>query len=343
MTKVGIIGCGGMGNFHGNCLAEMHDVEVVAVCDLIEAKARDLGDRIGARPCVDYHNLLDDVEAVLVCTEPFHRVDILAACAAAGKQIFCEKPIALNLADADATIAAAREAGVLYMLGYCLRFTQPFKRMRECFASGELGELVSCWTRRFMPADMTGVWFGEQDKSGGVLLDFGSHDIDWMRWIGGEAKTVLAGAARVRETVHADEHGAAFLLFENGGMGAAEVSWSWHLDESSLGVVGAQGAIIVGRDGVVRKKVAGRDEEIVDVESAMAVDVAGHVGEKDASGAVRAVAAKDETILEHFFRCIREGIEPLTPAEDGRRTLATVLAIHESVRRGAGVDVAEIG
>ena len=344
MFKVGLIGCGGMGNHHGQILAAMENVEVVGVCDLIEEKARKLGERIAVKWCLDYRQLLDEADAVWVCTEPFNRLDIVTASAAAGKHVFAEKPICLELKEADEMIAATRRAGVKYMLGYCLRFTDPYRLMHDAFARGELGELVNCWTRRYMPFDTGNSWYGRQDKSGGVTLDFGSHDCDWLRWIGGDAETVFARTFRVREAADGDEHGQMLMLFEEGGMGAMDVSWSSYLSESSIGVVGTKGAMIVGRDGKVRRKV-GEDgeEEILDTESAMDINPAGELGRKDAAGKIQAVSGRNETIQEHFFRCIEEDIEPVTPATDGRKTLATLKALQESARRGQSVAVAEMG
>jgi len=344
MTRVALIGCGGMGNHHARVLAEMGNVEVVGVCDLIEEKARDTGQAIGAKWCTDYRQLLDQADAVWVCTEPFNRREIVTTSAAAGKHIFTEKPICLDLHEADEMIAAAAEANVKYMLGYVLRFTDPYRLIRETFASGQLGQLVTCWTRRYMPFDMSSLWYGHQELSGGVALDFGSHDVDWLRWIGGDVRTVFAATFTVRPTMQADEHAQTLMIFEAGGMGTVDVSWSSYLSESSVGVIGTKGSIIVGRDGKVRRKI-GDDgqEEIIEADSAMDVDPAGTLGKKDQSGQIQAVAARNETIQQHFFRCIEQDVEPLTTAREGRKTLATVKAIHESARRGASVAVAEIG
>ena len=341
MIKVGIIGCGGMGSAHGGVLAELPNVQVVGTCDLVAERARSLAEKIGiGRHGTDFRELLGDVDAVWVCTEPFNRVEVVTTCAKAGKHIFTEKPICRSLADADTMIAAARKAKVKYMLGYCLRFWQPYRILHDTFASGELGDLVSCWTRRFMPWDPSDRWYGWQDKSGGAMLDFGSHDVDWLRWIGGDVRTVLGKTFKVRETMHADEHGAALLVFKSGGIATVEDSWCAHLGESSVGVVGTKGTMLVGLDGKVRKRIghAGQ-EQVVDVQAAMAVDPEGNVGKKDDRGAIRRVAARNETIQEHFFRCIEEDIEPLTPAEEGRKTLMTIMALWESARTGKSVEV----
>ena len=339
MIRVGMIGCGGMGNYHAPVLAKLPNVKVVATCDMIEEKAHAMGDKIGVRHCVDYHNLLDDVDAVWVCTEPFNRLPIVTTCAQAGKHVFTEKPICLDPDEGQQMVDAARKAGVKYMLGYCLRFWNPYKPIRDIFAAGELGSLVTCWTRRYMPCDMTRLWYGHQPKSGGVMLDFGSHDVDWLRWVGGDVRTVFASASTVRETMHADEHGSAMFLFGSGGMGAIDVSWSSYLGESTFGVVGDKGAIIVARDGKVRKKIGDAAEVLIDTDIAMDIDPSGNLGKKADGGRIEKVALKNESIQEHFFRCIEENIEPVTAAADGLKTLRTVKAMHESAATGKSVDV----
>jgi len=341
MIRVAIIGCGGMGNAHAPALVKLPNVQVVAACDLLPEKAKALAEKNGIRrQCTDFRELLPDVDAVWVCTEPFNRLDIVVACAKAGKHIFTEKPVCRRLADADTMIAAARKAKVKYMLGYCLRFwPMPYGVMHDAFASGELGELVSCWMRRFMPWDPQR-WYALQVNSGGAMLDFGSHDVDWLRWIGGDVKTVFGKTFRVRKTAQCDDHGAAVLVFKKGGMATVEDSWAAQVGESSIGIVGTKGSVIVGNDGKVRKRI-GYDgqEQIIEGESAIAIDPKGNLGKKDASGAIQKVATRAESIQEHFFRCIEEDIEPRTPAVEGRKTMLTVMALWESARTGKAVDV----
>jgi len=292
MIKLGMIGCGSMAGYHADFIAPMDNVKVVVCCDLIAEKAAALAERFGCKHCTDHRQVYDDVDAVWVCTEPFNRVEIVTAAAAAGKDIFTEKPIALTLEEADAMIAAARAAGVKYMLGYCLRFWQPYRTMTETFASGELGELVNCWTRRYMPTDMTPYWYGRQELSGGVALDFGSHDIDWLMTIGGPVQTVFAKAFRVRPGLAADEHSQCMLIFAGGGMGASDVSWWEAIPESSLGIVGTKGSLMVGRDGKLIKQLVGGAETVIDVESAMAVDMSGRLGTRDEEGNIQRLAAR---------------------------------------------------
>jgi predicted dehydrogenase len=341
MIKVGMIGCGGMGNAHGPVLARLPNVKVVGTCDLIPEKAKALADKIGVtRHCTDFRDLLPDVDAVWVCTEPFNRLDIVTTAAKAGKHIFTEKPISNTLAEADIMIAAARKAKVKYMLGYCLRFwPMPFGVLHDTLAGGELGDLVSCWSRRIMPWNPSHLWYGHQEKSGGVMLDFGSHDVDWLRWLGGDVKTVYGRTFKVRESMNADEHGTALFEFKSGAVATIENSWFSHMLEMTAGIVGTKGSMFYGSDGKVRRRLGDGQEQVVEGESVNAVDPNGTVGKKDEDGKILKVKAESEMIQEHFFRCIEQDIEPLTSAEEGRKTLLTVMALWESSKTGKAVKV----
>jgi len=339
MVKVGIVGCGGIGRHHAKALAEMGNVRVVAVCDVIRQRADRLAEMAKCRAVTDYRELLDDVDAVWICTEPAVRVELISAIAAAGKHIFCEKPIALNIAEADEIIRIVDAAGVKFMLGYVLRFTEPFRLLRKIFATGELGRLVNCWTRRYMVMDPRKTWHNQQEASGGVALDFGSHDIDWLMWIGGSVKTVFARADRVRYDVHSDEHAQSMLAFAGGGMANCDVSWLDTAGESSIGIIGSEGSIIVDRAGTVRKKMVGEQESQIKIDGAMSVKPDGDFEKVRSESDGEMSIAATETIQEHFVRCIEEDIPPSVTARAGRDVLRTVLAINESARTGKAVNV----
>jgi len=337
MVKLGIIGCGGMGRHHAGIFSQMADVEVVSVCDIVEDKAAKLADKLGCSGETDFRRTIDCCDAIVISTVPACRLEIIQVAAQAGKDIFCEKPIALTLAEADEIISVLERSAVKFLLGYVLRFTQPYRLMREALASGELGGLVNCWTRRYMAMDPRKTWHNFQAESGGVALDFGSHDIDWLMWMGGPVKTVFAQAARVREGVQSDEHAQVLLAFSQGGMGSCDVSWIDTVSESSVGVIGTKGGLAVDRSGAVRKKLAGSSEELLDIQAGMDVDPEGKLGTKQADGSIKQTSQNGETIQEHFIRCINENIVPAISARQGRDVLEVVLAINESTHTGKAV------
>lgn len=108
-------------------------------------------------------------------------------------------------------------------------------------------------------------------------------------------------------------------------------------------MVGTKGAVIVGNDGRVRRKIGSGDEEIMEAESAMDIDPSGNLGRKDNSGAIRSTVQRNETIQEHFFRCIEEDLEPICSGADGRKTLATIKALQLSAQRETSVNLVDIG
>ena len=310
-VKIGIIGCGGMGTHHAKTIHGMEGAALVGVADMIAAKATALAAELITDAYTDFHDLLPHVDGVMICTPPFQRVDVVVDCAEAGAHIFAEKPIALDLAAADQMLAATDRAGITMMTGYVLRFTHPFQALYDTFASGELGRLVNCWSRRFMPFDTSERWYGDQAKSGGVALDFASHDIDWVRWVGGEVERVFGRIDRVRPGIRADEHVHALFTFAT-GLGAIDDSWAPGLGISSIGLIGSEGAMIVGQDGAIRKKIGDAEETVVTPEPG-------------------------ETIQAHFVRCIRDGLTPKVTGHDARQVLAIVLAIQESSQTGESV------
>jgi UDP-N-acetylglucosamine 3-dehydrogenase len=333
MHKIGIVGCGGIGNHHAGFLAATDQGRVVAVCDIIEERARAMGERLGARCCTDFHDLLDDVDVVWDCTPPFARPEVVTDCVRAGKHMFSEKPFALDLETADRMLGEVEASGVTFMVDYVLRFTDPYRIAHDIFRTGNLGRLVSIYTRRYMPMDARGTWYGEQDRSGGIALDFASHDLDLQRWFGGEPRTVFGRVDRVRDGAQSDEHAQAMLAFEQ-GMGNTDVSWCSPAGTSTFGVVGARGSIIADGSGTLRKRIDGEDEEIIDANAAMEVDPEGNIGGNGGNPAPRG-----ETVYEHFFRCLDEGLTPLTNAREARNTLGLVLAVKESASTGKSVQL----
>lgn len=311
MIKLGVIGCGGMGSHHAKALHNMDNVQLVGVVDTVESKASVLANELGVAAYTDFHDLLPFVDGVMVCTPPFARTNVVLDCAAHGKHIFAEKPIALSLEEADCMLEATDRAGVIMMIGYVLRFTHPFQALYELFSAGELGRLVNCWTRRYMPFDTSKTWYGDQAKSGGVALDFASHDIDWVRWVGGEVQHVFGRVDRVRPGIQTDEHVHALFTFAE-GIGSIDDSWVPGLGHSSIGLVGSTGSAIVSEDGTIRKRLGDNDETVI-------------------------IPEPGETIQANFVRCIRDGLPPKVTGHDARAVLAIVLAIQESSRTGEAI------
>jgi len=325
MLRVGIVGCGNRGTGHAGKLKAMPGVELVGVCDLIRERAEALAAAHGVRAVDDVRHLLADVDAIWDATRPWERCEVAEAAAAAGKHVFSEKPIALDLATADRYIAAVERAGVTNAFCYTLHFWHPYRLAKALSARGDLGRLVNVWTRRYKTVDMRPLWYGDQSLSGGVMLDFQSHDLDMLLWFGGEPRSVFAHVDRLREGSRADEHSQVMVLFDE-GMGSSDCSWAAQVTTTSFGVVGTAGCLLADPSGQVHIKLDGREP----LELAAGAPLPAELG----------LEIRDETCEQHFVRCLAEGREPLVTARRARAVLRLVLAAQESARTGASVSLA---
>lgn len=306
-VRVGIIGAGGMGRAHAMQLRQIEGVEIVAVCDVDESRAKALADELNAAAFKDHRDLLStDVDAVWVCTPDYAHKEPVMDAAAAGKHIFCEKPIANTIEDAEAMVEAVTKSGVINMIGYVLRFYPTFSEVRGRFASGELGELVTAWIRRFMPWTPRD-WYGDPKFSGGIAIDFSTHDVDWLMWVGGAVKCVYGRTAMVGTQVENDVW--AILTFANGGTGVVGDSFIASIGGACFGIVGSAGTAMVEGDGTVLVKL--RSEQEV---------------QRITPSGVNPILAEDA----YFVECVREGKSAEPDLRWGKEVLKVTIAICQS-------------
>ena len=185
------------------------------------------GQRTGAAAYSDFTELLrrDDLDAVSVCTpDGLHREPCERAFEG-GRHVLVEKPIATTVEDAEAIVAAARRAGVVLLVGHCLRFDPRYDQARQAVARGELGPIQTIYTRRANTV-------AAQDRLGGrctLPLFLGVHDYDVMRWLAdSEVERVTAESkwGLLREQgFPVEDANCALLRFASGVLGIAELNW----------------------------------------------------------------------------------------------------------------------
>ena len=186
LIKVGIIGCGGIANGkHMPSLKKVQDCEMVAFCDIIPERAEAAAAKYGtpdAKVFTDYKELLKeaDIDVVHVCTpnrsHSFITVDALEA----GKHVMCEKPMAINSAEAKKMLDAAKRTGKKLTIGYQTRFRDDSMFMKQEAEQGTFGEIyyakATAIRRRAVPT--WGVFLNEYEQGGGPLIDIGTHALD---------------------------------------------------------------------------------------------------------------------------------------------------------------------
>jgi myo-inositol 2-dehydrogenase / D-chiro-inositol 1-dehydrogenase len=197
--RVGIVGVGRIGRMHADLLArEIPGAAVSAVFDPHAPAARDAAERLGVTATDTAQELIEaaDVDAVAICSSTDTHADLIVAAARAGKAIFCEKPVSLDLAEVDRALAAVDAAGVPFQIGFNRRFDPAHASIRAAVSAGAIGEphLVRITSRDPAPPPLEYV-----KHSGGLFLDMTIHDFDMARFVtGSEVVEVFArGAVRV--------------------------------------------------------------------------------------------------------------------------------------------------
>ena len=192
---VGVIGVGRIGSMHADLLTrQIPGATLAAVHDAVPAAAQ----AVGARAHAAVDELLADpaVDAVAICSSTETHADLIVAAARAGKAIFCEKPISLELAEVDRALAAVEAAGVPFQIGFNRRFDPAHQAVHEAVMRGDVGDpqLVRISSRDPAPPPMEYV-----RGSGGIFLDMTIHDFDMARYVtGSEVVEVFArGAVRI--------------------------------------------------------------------------------------------------------------------------------------------------
>lgn len=251
--KIGIVGCGNIANTkHLPNLAKFADrAEVVAFCDVIEEKAVKTKEKWGApdaKVFKDYRDLIElDLDAVHVCTPNRSHSEITVAALKAGKNVLCEKPMAINAEEAKAMVDAAKETGKLLTVGYQNRFRTDTLALKQMAVDGDLGEIymakAHALRRRGIPT--WGVFTNKFEQGGGPLIDIGTHALDITLWVMDNYKpvsvlgstynklgTTLDGAAQGTpmhwdpKKYEVEDSAFALVKFENGATVFLEAAWA---------------------------------------------------------------------------------------------------------------------
>ncbi|MCD6344279.1 MAG: inositol 2-dehydrogenase [Anaerolineae bacterium] len=229
-VNVGIIGAGRIGRLHAEHLAfRIPAARLVAVSDIYLAAAQKCAADFNI-PTVsqDHRVIMDnpDIEAVVICSSTDTHARLIEEAAAAGKHIFCEKPIDHDLARIDRALAAVDKAGVKLQIGFNRRFDPNFRRVHDLVHAGQIGEphILRITSRDPAPPPIAYI-----KVSGGIFLDMTIHDFDMARYlIGSEVEEVyVAGGVLVDPAIgEAGDIDTALitLRFENGAIGAIDNS-----------------------------------------------------------------------------------------------------------------------
>ncbi|KGI69030.1 Gfo/Idh/MocA family oxidoreductase [Mycolicibacterium rufum] len=316
--NVGLIGAGWIGSFHAETLARrLPTARLAAVADPVLAAA----ERLSAPSSYqDPFALIADpaVEAVAICSPASSHADLVVAAARAGKHVFCEKPMALTLDDADRAIEAAHSAGVALQVGFNRRFAADFADMRARIGAGSIGtpQLLRSLTRD--PG--ISVEVAARVKPWTIFNETLIHDFDTLCWLnpGARVTEVFAQADALIHPQFAEQGfldtSVVQLRFDNGAFAVAEASFQ----------------AVYGYD--VRGEVFGTG----------GIATAGHAPEHAAASNVELFHDAYVAQFAHFVESVQSGVQPSVTGVDARIALEVAVAARESVETRAPVALAGV-
>jgi predicted dehydrogenase len=346
---IGIVGCGRATEvLHLASIKYMKEVEVRALAELEEDRLNRVADRFCIkRRYLKYNDLLNDpsIDIVAVCVPGALHAEIAIAAIDAGKHVFVEKPLSLDLGDADRMVKRAAQTSRCCMIGFNLRSHRLVQEARRIIRSGELGQIEmirTVWTAGFNYDRQLPAWRYRRADGGGALFEIGTHHIDLWRFLtGSEVKTVYADS---RSQLFEDQTSLLSVRMANDVLVTSSFCQRTS-DSNDIEVFGYKGRLVF---------------------SCYHADSLAVFSTSDLSGGISARLKRIAQMCGKFPSLMKAGLKggdfmqsyrtqwrsfidsilrnkPLPCTfEDGRRSLQVVLSAIESVERGQPVDVGEI-
>jgi len=340
-VRVGMIGSGFISSIHAECLRRCPDAEVIAVASPTAQNAQAFAQRHGIpKSFRDYRQLLElkEIDVVVIGAPNDLHCAMTVAAANAGKHIIIEKPLCLNLAEADQMLSACRAANVLLMYAEELCFAPKYVRLKQLLTSGALGEPVLLKQAEKHDGPHAPHFWDVNRSGGGVTMDMGCHAIEFFRWILGRPaiKSVYAQmGTHVHQSKTKGEDNAILILeFANGVTAIAEESWT------KLGGMDDR-AEVHGSKGVAYADLLHGNS--LQVYSAGGYD---YSVEKGGSTVGWSFAIYEEIWnygfvheMAHFIDCVKNRKPPEVTGEDARAVMEVLFAAYESAGTGRKVSL----
>jgi myo-inositol 2-dehydrogenase/D-chiro-inositol 1-dehydrogenase len=332
--NLAVIGAGRIGSLHARHLAgRVPGARLLAISDVnIDAARRSAAECGVSAAYDDPQSILEDpaIEAVLICSSTDTHAVLIEQAAAAGKHIFCEKPIAYDLPTIDRALTAVDSAGVKLQIGFNRRFDPAFRQAREVLASGQIGapELLRITSRDPQPPPLDYI-----RSSGGLFLDMAIHDFDMARFLTADevVSVYAAGGVLVDPAIGAAgdiDTAITTLRFGGGAIGAIDNSRrAVYGYDQRVEVFGAGGAIMVGN---------------LTPHTAVLSDAQGVHAARPLFFFVERYIEAYIAELHAFVECIRRDTLPPVTGHDGRMPVVMALAAARSLAEGRAVALREV-
>jgi predicted dehydrogenase len=339
ILKFAIIGCGRIAKKHAQILTsdQLQDCELVGVCDLNKAKAKDIADNFKTAFFTDMHLMMKTVvpDVVVILTESGLHPKITIALSIYGAHIIVEKPMALTLSDADKMIAACDKGNIKLFVVKQNRFNRPIQKLRNAIERNYFGKIVSCsvrvrWCRpqKYYDQDK---WRGTWSLDGGVLANQASHHLDMILWMLGDLTEVFTYTSTMLANIEAEDTSVSVMKFKSGALATFEATTCARPTdiEGSISILGENGYVHVGGFALNKMldwKFVDELEDSLDLEeySENPPNVYGH---------------GHLSYYQHVVESIRRGSPNLIDGLSARRTVEALNAMYLSAETGRPISL----
>ena len=333
-VRVGVIGTGGIARTHIEGYRSA-GVDIVALCDVdaIVLAERQQSWEVAAG-YTDYLDLLadPDVDAVSVCTPNATHHAITLDAARSGKHVLCEKPVSMDLAQANEMIDTCASAGVLLQIGHHMRSWAAAVHVKTMIDRGDLGAVTYARFRQAHDwagaSQVRGVFGSRAHSGGGTLLDNGCHLFDLARYLCGDVIDVSARTATRKFDIEVEDTAVSSLGFTSGAIGQVEVAWTATGWQEAFWVYGSEGSVEVdnrvGANTVIHRHRSSAGTTWADTD----------VTRYDLRGLV-----PHSQHIANFLAAIAGERDVVCTGADGREAVRLVLASYDSAESGCRVQL----
>lgn len=330
ILKIALVGCGRISANHFEAIHNNPSLELVAVCDIVQERAEEAGNKWNVTSYVSYEEMLNraDIELISLCTPSGLHPQQAVMAAEKKIHVITEKPMAISLKDANKMIQACDDNGVNLFVVKQNRLNSTLQLVKRAVDKNRFGKIymvsVNVFWQRPQSYYDAAPWRGTWELDGGAFMNQASHYVDMMEWLIGDVDKVTAMTDTMARDIEAEDTGSAILRFKNGAIGNMNVTMLTYPKNlaGNLTILGEKGTVIVGGTSVnTIEKWEFSDSDEDDV---LATNVSytppsvygfGHIG-----------------YYQNVVDVLIHGSKPGTDGNEGKKSLEVILAIYQSAK-----------
>lgn len=333
---VAVIGCGSIHNVHVDAIKNNGMGRILWFVDIREDRAKNSAQKHGGKWCRDYHQVLKDpaVDLIHICTPHYLHSQMAIDAVNAGKDVFVEKPAAINLETAKPMAEAAKETNKLITVCFQNRYNPTSISAKEIIESGELGRIkgvkgLVTWSRDGDYYSLSG-WRGSFDtEGGGVLINQSIHTMDLLQWLVGEVEYIQGNVSTryLKDLIEVEDTADATLYFKNGARGIFYAT-NCYTDNSPIEIeIHMEKGMLRIYNGELLRIQEGRFEKLVD--------------ENSDNSPYKSYWGKSHDILikEFYENLIKGKNKAIIPVEEGMESLKILDGIYKSSSTGNKIKI----